>query len=482
MPKPLSLARNGLPRMLTAVLATLIVGGCAVGPDYQRPAVDTPAGWRLAEGEGNALANSAWWELFQDPVLNKLIQISLEQNKDLKIAAAVIEEFIGRYGATRADQFPQISYDALGRRNRVADLDRFPGSSSYGTRYQIDLNVSFEIDFWGRLRRATEAARADLLATEEARRTVILTLVTAVAGSYVQLRELDKELEIARRTLKTREESLRIARLRFEAGITSELEVQQAEAEYQSAAIQIPQTEKAIVQTEDALSLLLGRNPYPVERGRSLDDLGMPGVPSGLPSELLERRPDIRQAEQELISANAQIGVAKAEYFPSISLTGLLGFASPELSELFTKSSHQWNYGASLLGPIFTAGKIKGQVKTAEARQQQALVSYQKAIQTAFSEVEDGLIDVRKSREQQQAQAKQVEAFSRYLRLARLRYDNGYTSYLEVVDAERNLFDAELALAQSQGGEFLALIGLYKAMGGGWVEKAEELASSSVAE
>jgi multidrug efflux system outer membrane protein len=459
-----------------ALLAALILAGCAVGPDYQRPDIDTPDNWRLAAEEGTDYSNTAWWGLFQDPVLDQLIRTALTENKDIRIAAATIEEFMGRYGATRADQFPQIDASGSAARARSSTAGLPPGSDPVGERYRVDLNAFFEIDFWGRLRRATEAARADLLASEEARRTVVLTLVSAVASGYINLRELDRELEIARDTLLTREESLRIARLRFQAGLTSEQPFQQAEAEYQATALQIPLSEKTVAQQENALSLLLGRNPGPIVRGRTLNELSMPEVPRGLPSELLERRPDIRQAEQQLVAANARIGVARAEYFPTLSLTGALGSASTDLSNLFSGPARTWSYGGGLLAPIFTAGKIAGQVQVAEAQQQQALLRYQQAIQTAFGEVEDSLIDVRKSQEQLAAQQKQVEALSRYARLAQLRYDNGYTSYLEVVDAQRNLFDAELALALNQGGVLLAVINLYKAMGGGWVTEAEALA------
>jgi multidrug efflux system outer membrane protein len=468
-------------RSTTVLLAALALAGCAsVGPDYQRPVIDTPETWRqLTTEEAVDYANTAWWQLFDDPVLDQLIQTALEENKDLKIAAAVIEEFIGRYGATRADQFPQVDTTADAFRSRSAESERLPGSDTTSDRYRVDLNVFFEIDFWGRLRRATEAARADLLATEEARRTVILTLVTAVASSYISLRELDNELRITQRTLETREESRRIARLRFEAGLTSELPFQQAEAEYQSAAIEVPRLEQEIAQRENALNLLLGRNPGSIPRGMPLESLAAPSIPRGLPSELLEQRPDLRQAEQQLIAANARIGVAKAEYFPTISLTGALGSSSSELSDLFSGPARTWAYGGSLLAPIFTAGQIAGQVKVAEAQQQQALLNYQKAIQTAFAEVEDALVEVSKSQERLIVQEKQVDALKRYAYLAQLRYDNGYTSYLEVVDAERSLFNAELTLAQTQGGALVAVVDLYKAMGGGWVTEADALASSS---
>ncbi len=454
-----------------ALATVLALAGCAaVGPDYQRPELPLPTQWRLAEGQGTATANLVWWRQFQDPVLEQLVDSALRENQDLRIASARIEEYLGRYAFTRADQFPQIGAEASGQRSRIPDGN---GDAITSNNYQAAAFVSFELDLFGRLRRATEAAQANLLASEEARRTVILSLVAAVANNYVQLRSLDRQLEIARRTLDTRKDSLRIAQLRFKAGLTSEMESRQAEAEYQATAVQVPQLEIAVVQREDSLSLLLGRNPGAITRGRALDQLAQPPVPAGLPSELLERRPDIRQAEQQLIAANANIGVAKAAYFPVISLTGLLGSISPELDDLFQGSSRTWSYGLGLTVPIFTAGKIAGQVQAAEAIQQQSLANYQKTIQTTFAEVEDGLIAVRKDQERLQAQRAQMEALSRYLRLAKLRYDNGYTSYLEVVDAERNLFNAELAYAQSQGELLSASIALYKAMGGGWIQEAE---------
>ena len=460
--------------LATALLAVLTLGGCAaVGPDYQRPEVPVPAQWRLADGEMQAVANPGWWHQFQDPVLDQLVEIALQENKDLKIASARIEEFLGRYAFTRADQFPQLGAEVGGDRTRTPAGVSLTDDSTIRSLYQASALLSFELDLFGRLRRATEAARAELLATEEAQRTVILALVTAVAGNYVQLRSLDQQLEISRQTLETRAESLRIARLRFEAGLTSELDARQAEAEYYATAVQIPQLERAIAQRENALSLLLGRNPGAIARGRTLDEFGQPPVPAGVPSELLERRPDLRQAEQTLIAANANIGVAKAAYFPVISLTGLFGYVSPQLEDLFQGPSRAWSYGGILSVPIFTAGKIAGQVQAAEAVQQQALAGYEKAIQTAFAEVEDSLVALRKNRERLQAQEAQLEALRRSLRLARLRYDNGLVSFIEVIDAERNLFDVELTAAQSQSDVLLALIDLYKALGGGWVEEAE---------
>ena len=351
-----------------------------------------------------------------------------------------------------------------------------PGTPNPYSDLQPYVSASWEIDLWGQLRRATEAARADLLGTEECRRGVVLTVVTAVAVAYTDLCDLDEQLAIARRTVSSRENSLSLFRLRFERGLISELELQQAESEYQAAVATVPLFEQLIAEQEDALDVLLGRNPGTIPRGRSLDELVVPDIPAGMPSQLLERRPDIRQAEQNLIASNARIGVAKAAYFPTITLTGIYGLESTELSTLFTGPAKTWTYAGSLAGPIFTAGATAGAVETARAQQQENLFRYRQVIQQAFREVEDGLIGQRKTREQLAAQFRQVEALRDYALLARLRYDNGYTSYLEVLDAERSLFAGELSYAQTKGNLFRALVSLYKSMGGGWVVEATKLA------
>jgi len=462
-------------------ILALCLGGCMVGPDYVRPTVETPQNWRIAEKDTKELANTSWWDQLGDPVLNDLISSALRDNYDVKIAAARIEEFAGRYGFTRADLFPQVGAGAAYSRQRDSkNMENTPASGynfTYDT-FQTTLNASWELDIWGRVRRSTEAARAELLASEEGRRAVILSLVSSVAASYVNLRDLDRQLEIARSTVKTREDGYNIFKDRFEGGIISEMELSQVKSQYEEALTTIPQFEKAITQQENGLSILLGRNPGPIARGKTIDQLILPTIPAGLPSDLLARRPDIRQAEQNLIAANAVIGVAKAAYYPSISLTGFFGFASADLSDLFKGSSKVWQYSVPVSVPIFTAGKIAGEVKAAEAIQQQTLLGYQKAIQTAFREVDDSLVDQLKTREQLTAQASQLNSLKKYYELATLRYDNGYTSYIEVLDAERSLFNVELAYTQNKGALFFSLINLYKAMGGGWVTEAEKLASA----
>ncbi len=459
---------------LLAALLALLVGGCMVGPDYVRPPIDTPTAWRLSDQDARELANTAWWEQFGDPVLNELVSAALLANKDLLIASARIEEFAGQYGFVRSALFPQVGagYE-VSRQKGVA-----PGASTSSTynSYQAVLNASWEIDIWGRIRRQTEAARAQLLASEDGRRAVILSLVGSVAGAYVNLRDLDRQLEIARATAKSRGESYEIFKERYAGGIISLLELSQNQSQYEEALATIPVIEKSIAQQENGLSVLLGRNPGPIARGRNIDQMMLPAIPAGLPSDILERRPDIQQAEQSLIAANALIGAAKAAYFPTISLTGLFGYASSSLGNLFDSQSKVWQYAAPISMPIFTAGAIAGQVQAAEAQQQQALFAYQRAIQQAFREVNDALIDQDRTRAQLQAQKRQVGALEQYAGTARLRYENGYTSYIEVLDAERSLFNVQLQYTQTQQSQLQAMINLYKAMGGGWVVEAEKVA------
>ena len=468
------------PNRLLAVALGVALGGCAVGPDYQRPEVPVPPQWEINIQTANDLANTVWWEQFGDPELNRLIRTALQDNKDVKIAAARVEEYLGRYGVTRSAQFPQVGANAVGARTRSGESTVPSGTELTNDSYQIDLGVSFELDLWGKLRRATESARAQLLATEEAQRTVILSLVGQLANSYVLLLDYDRQLAVTKATLKTRSEAVRINGLRFKAGLIGELDYQQAVAEYQNAAVQVPLLERQIAQQENAISLLLGHNPGPIQRGVTLDKLALPQVPGGLPSDLLERRPDIRQAEQQLIAANAQIGVAKAAFFPAISLTGFFGGASTDLSDLFNGPSRTWQFAGQLTQPIFTAGKLEGQLQAAEAVQQQALFNYQQVIQKAFAEVDNSLIAISKLRTQLQDEQAQVKALQRYLDLATLRYRNGYSDYLTVVDAERNLYTAQLQYVQDQGTLYTALISLYAALGGGWVNQAAQLTAPPV--
>jgi outer membrane protein, multidrug efflux system len=468
--------------VIISSLFILTLLGCMVGPNYKRPSIETSSSWRFEEKEAKEVVNTAWWQQFDDPILNELIQNALEENKDVKIAAARVEEFMGRYRTTRASLFPQVGAGASAGRSRVTEKAPTPLTSATenpANDFQVFMNARWEIDLWGKLRRGTQAARADLLGTEEGRRAVILTLMTSVAGAYVNLRDLDMQLEIAKRTSKSREETYNLFQMRFRGGVISDLELNQVRSEYEQALSAIPFIEKTISQQENALGVLLGRNPGPIPRGKMIDELILPSVPAGLPSDLLVNRPDIRQVEQDLIAANARIGVARSQYFPAISLTSLFGFESTELSSLLSGPAKVWNFAAPLTAPLFTGGAIQGQVKSAEAVQQQALLRYQQSIQTAFREVEDALIDQKRSRDQLAIQAQQVATLRNYARIARLRFDSGYTSYIEVLDSERSLFNAELSHAQTKGVLFQALVNLYKAMGGGWVMEADRLTTGT---
>lgn len=455
--------------------------GCMVGPDYQRPVVETPVTWRIEETTAQDLANTAWWRQLDDPVLNELIATAINENKDLLIAAARVDQYAAQLGVVRADFFPQVGASAQFGQQQVTEKGGNPLPAGYNTVYgnqQITLNATWELDIWGKIRRSTESARASLLASEEGRRGVVLSLVASVASAYVNLCNLDKQLEISRQTAESRKGSYELFVMRFEAGVINEMELAQSRSEYEQALATIPQIQKGIALQENAISILLGRNPGQISRGRKFDDLKLPIIPEGLPSDLLERRPDIKEAEQLLIAANAQIGVAKAAYFPSISLTGFMGFASSDFSDLFTGSAKVWQYSAPITAPIFTAGKISSQVQVSEAIQRQYLVQYQQAIQSAFRDVNDALASQNLTRKQLDAQKERVLALRTYAGLARERFDNGYSSYIEVLDAERSLFDVELAYIQTQNGLFQALIGLYKAMGGGWVTEADSLGAT----
>jgi multidrug efflux system outer membrane protein len=466
---------------LLCVAIPVLLEGCMLGPNYERPVVEAPSMWRFEDSQARDVANTAWWEQLQDEVLNELIRTALAENKDVRIAAARVEEFYGRLGVARSQLFPQVGAEAIGSRQRASERTATgPLSNNPFNTVQVDVFASWELDIFGRLRRLNEAARADLLATEEGRRATILGLVASVATAYVNLRDLDEQVEVSRRTVRSRYETLQLFDLRYKGGVVSELEHAQARSEYEQAAATISALERSVAQQENALAVLLGRNPGPLPRGRPIGELTIPAVPSGLPSELLDRRPDVRQAEQNLIAANANIGAAKALYFPRISLTGLFGTASTSLSGLWGGVARAWSFAGSVSAPIFTAGGVSGQIRAAEAQEKQALYAYQRAIQFAFQEVEDALVGIEKTRDQLAAQARQISALRTYARLARLRYEGGYASYLEVLDAERSLFTAELQYTQTQGDTFLRSINLYKAIGGGWVVEADKLAPQPI--
>lgn len=456
-------------RGLTLTVFSVLLTACAMGPDYTRPKVPVPEAYRMAAAaeEAQSIANLPWWELLNDEELQKLVRIALHENKDLQQAVATVEEFQARLGIARMDYLPQLSVEAFaspkGARMHAASIPNSPTLSSYFA----EANLSWELDIWGHVRRANEAARAELFAREENRRAVILELVSSVAQAYFDLRQLDMQLDIAKSALQSWEESVAIAQARLRQGVIPKLDADQFEAERANAAAQAAALERLVAQKEDELSVLLGRNPGEIPRGRLLTEQVMPTeVPAGLPSSLLERRPDILQTEQELAASTARIGVAKAERFPQITLTGVLGVASPQLSNLSKKT-----FGAAALGltgPLLNAQALGFQQRAAEAQARQALARYEKAIIVAFSEVEDSLVAIRTLRDQITAQEKQVEALQSALHLATIRYRGGLSSYLDVLTAKRSKFDAELSLAAARRLYLVSIVQLYKALGGGW--------------
>ncbi len=462
-------------RTIAALFCASALTACAVEEPYVAPDNELPEGWRMDVADAAELVDTRWWEAFQDPTLDALIAEALANNTDLTIAAARVEEFAAVVEAVASEGRPQVGYGADAGRGRTSDNGSFPGMTS--NLWRATISASWELDLFGRIRNASEAARAQLLSAEEARRTVVLTLVSAVAANYVTLRALDEQLIIARSTLKARGESQELFQIQFDGGVASELQLAQAKSQYQQAAAEIPAIERQIAQLENGFSVLLGRNPSDIVRGRALNELVSPGIPAGLPSDLLQRRPDVRGAEADLRAANAQVGVARALYYPSISLTGLLGLESQDLSDLLDSGSQIWSAGATVTGPIFTGGRLDAQLAQAEARRKALVASYQRTLQTAFKEVEDALVGERTGRAELDAQSKRIEALETYFELAKLRYDNGYSSYLEVLDAERALFQARLAAVQTRAETTIAIIQLYKAMGGGWVEQADQAAS-----
>jgi multidrug efflux system outer membrane protein len=450
------------------LLATaLAVGGCTLTPDYERPALDVPGGYVEPVAPGPSIANLEWWELFGDEQLQALIQTALEENKDLGAALSRIAQARSALTITRADQYPFL--DATGRAGRLKQSeDLVPGADSRAD-YGLAADLSFELDLWGRYRRATEAAQADLLATEAAYRNVTISLVANVASFYLLLRDLDQRLAISRDTVETRRESLGIIQARFDKGTVPELDVNQAEVELAVAEAAVANFERRVVQTENALRILLGRNPGPVTRGLRLDEqVFPPDVPAGLPSELVQRRPDVVQAEEILIAETARIGVAEALRYPSISLTGSFGWASDELSGLTGSSAETWGFGGGLFAPIFNSGALKAQAEAQRERTEQALLSYELTLQQAFREVEDALVAVRTYREEHAARLRQVKAARNAARLSRARYDGGVVDYLEVLDSERARFSAELEESATLELYLSSIVQLYKALGGGW--------------
>jgi outer membrane protein, multidrug efflux system len=458
--------------LMAAMMSLSLVAGCRVGPNYHRPVVQPPTAFRdlsenrQAQAQAASYADLPWWQVFQDPQLQELIRTALKQNYDLQLATERINAARAQVAISRSRLFPQVqgNGDFSGGKEH-----NFQTKSNF---LLLTADAAFQLDFFGRLRRATEASRAELLATEDARQTVILTLVSDMASAYFALLQLDLQLQITHETVKTQQDSVKLTNLRVEHGVATRLDVLQAQQVLDSANAQIPDLERRIAQEENAISILLGNYPQAVPRGRPLVEQPLPPeVPPGMPSSLIERRPDIREAEQVLVSANAQIGVAKAQFFPQIALTGSGGGSfgrSTAFSSLMGSQVGIWSYGAQVSQPILTGGALRGNLRAAESQHQQALISYRQTIQRAFGDVSDALIGYEKFHQVRVRQEDTVKDLQESVRLSEMRYKGGTTTYLEVLDGQRSLFSAELTLAEARGTEYQSLVQLYRALGGGW--------------
>ncbi|MFZ5861758.1 MAG: efflux transporter outer membrane subunit [Nitrospirota bacterium] len=467
-------------RIAGAALIAASIAGCTLGPDYRRQAIDTPDAWPTPATA--ATVPNEWWRGYQDPALDAMVQEALAHNADLRLAIARVDEARASLGVARADQWPGVSANAAAARTRTSEdlpLALPAGVDPINNNMRATLDASYEIDLWGKYRRATEAAKADLLATEFSRDAVRLALIAEVSRGYFNLRALDAQVAITRRTVSTRLDSLALQRKRFEAGVASELDLRQVEADAAAAQALLPVLETQLARQETALAVLLGRSPRAIvgatpERGVAIEALTVPpAVPAGLPSDLLEHRPDLRQAEQQLVAANARIGQAKAAYFPTISLTGLVGGESTSLADLFGAPARIWQVSGSAAQAVFDTGRTGSRVKAAKAREQQTLAQYRSAIQNAFKDTLDALVAQRKARETLDAEQARVAALQSALDLARLRYQNGVSSQLDVLDAERGLLAAELSRVEAQRVQLAATADLYKALGGGWESGAQ---------
>ncbi len=446
----------------------LLLSGCAVGPNYKRPPIAAPEQVRGETGPAQAasLADRAWWEIFGDETLKGLLDEALKKAYDVRLAAARVEEARANAGIARSEFFPQFDYQGQWSRSRQSEFVA-PGVGAVSL-HDVNLGLTWEIDLWGRIRRSSESALAQYLASEEARRGVLLSLVSEVATDYFQLRQLDQRLEIARRTTTAFQETYDLFGRRLEAGMASALETASAEASLASVAGQVPQLESQIVALENAIGLLLGRTPGPIGRGASLTDQFLPPeVPAGLPSDLLRRRPDVKQAEQQLIAANANVGVAMANFFPTISLTGALGGVSSDVSNLF-QAGKTWSIAAGLTGPLFQGLRLKNQYDVRVAQWEQAKTQYERAVTNAFGEASSAIVAHQKLAQAEKEQARAVAAYRQAVTLSNQRYVSGFAGYLDVLQAEQNLFPAENALAQIRFNRLANFIQLYKALGGGW--------------
>jgi multidrug efflux system outer membrane protein len=466
-------------RTTTALaFAVLVLSGCTIGKDYTRPQVEMPQAWRIDYAHAADVVNTKWWEQFNDPVLNTLVDDALRENLDIKIAAARVDQFIGALTATRSQMYPQLGYGADMSRARASRIGQPPipaGADAYFSLNQMAVSAAWQLDLFGRVQRLSEAAQAQVYASEQAQRGVVLSLVSSVATSYIALRALDRQLEIAQAAEANFSATERLFKLRFKSGLVSNLEVMQITSQAQQARATIPALQQAIAAQENLISLLLGRQPAPIPRGKTIDQLAAPLIPEGLPSDLLQRRPDILQAEQNLVAANANVGATRALYYPNISLTGALGSVSTVFASLLTDPATTWQLAAGITGPIFTFGGIEGQVASAEAQEQQAQLAYRQIILNALRETNDSLTGTEKKANEVEMQRQRVDALRESARLSKLRFDKGLADYLEVLVAENELFAAELAGVRVQSERYAQIINVYQAMGGGWVDIAREI-------
>jgi len=465
--------------VVTATVAVAVgVAGCTVGPNFVKPAVQSPTAWRIDYPKAAEVANTQWWEQFGDPALNGLIETALRGNLDVRVAAARIDQFLGQLTSTNSQAYPQLGYGGGATRTRASreGITPIPAPvSNYFTLYQGALNASWQVDLFGRVRRMSEAAQAQVYASEQAQRGVVLTLVTGVASSYIALRMLDRQLEIARATAANFGETERIFNLRFQHGLVSQSEVSQIRSQHQQAQTAIPAFEQQIATLENQISALIGQNPGPIPRGKTIDQLVLPLIPAGLPSDLLERRPDILAAEQNLVAANASIGVARSLYYPNLTLTGALGSTSTAFGDFLSGPATTWSVIAGLTGPIFTFGAIEGQVRSAEAQKEQAELVYRQTVLAAFRDTDSALSGVQKSAESLEFQRERVRSLREFARLAHLKFEAGLIGYLEVLIADNELFAAELNFVNLQAARFTQTVAVYQAMGGGWVDKADAM-------
>lgn len=470
-------AAVGRSRAVATALAALLAG-CTLGPDYKRPDLDFPPAWRAEPRDAADIANTEWWKAFGDPHLDALIEAALDANKDLRLATYRIAEFNARLQVSRSAAYPQVSYNAVAERQRFSEERPIGGGglqSGVGplvNNFAVGAVFDWEIDLWGKVRRANEAALAELLASESARRGVMLTVVSDVATAYVQLLELDQQLAFAHQSVKNRREALDLSVIKQLGGSATVLSVEQARVALETQQAEIPPIERDIAIVEGGLSQLLGRNPGPIAR-RKMDELSLPQVPAGIPADILARRPDVMAAEQELIAANARIGVAKTGYFPTLSLAAAIGLATDNVRWLFAETARTGLLGAGLSGPIYNAGRTEGDIRQAEAIQQQKQVRFEQSVQTALREVEDALVTRGKAGQRELVLDRQTVSQREISRLTRMRYDGGQSTMLDVLDADLKLQSTEKLQVQSRRDTYLALVAIYRAMGGGWMVEYE---------